>query len=138
VPLAPEVVHALKVWKLQCPPSPDDLVFPGPDGRPMHRGTVLRGGLYPALRRAGLRKVDMHSLRHSFASGLLAQGTPVTEVQRYLGHADAVITLRVYAHRLREVRTDAVARFTSGVLAGAWTPFGHQAVGDKAVDAVSS
>ncbi len=98
IPLAPDLCHALKVWKLQCPPSNDGLVFPTPEGTPMHRGTVLRDGLYPALRRAGLHKADMHSLRHSFASGLIAQGTPVTEVQGYLGHSDPTITLKVYSH----------------------------------------
>jgi len=46
-----------------------------------------RRGLYPALRRAQLRRVNMHSLRHSFASALIAAGTPVTEVQHYVGHA---------------------------------------------------
>ncbi len=132
IPLAPELAHALKVWKLQCPPSADELVFPTPDGKPMHRGTVLRVGLYPALRRAGLRRMDMQSLRHSFASGLIAQGTPVTEVQAYLGHSDPVITLKTYSHWFKRVQTDSVARFARSVLSGKWTPFGldketHQA-----------
>jgi integrase len=34
-----------------------------------------------ALQRAGLRRVNMHSLRHSFASALIMAGAPVTEVQ---------------------------------------------------------
>ncbi len=41
-----------------------------------------------------------HQLRHTFASQLLAAGGPITYVSRQLGHHDASITLRVYAHWL--------------------------------------
>lgn len=36
----------------------------------------------------------VHALRHTFASLLLSQGTPITEVSSYLGHADPQITLK--------------------------------------------
>ncbi len=56
----------------------------------------------------------------------IAQGTPVTEVQTYLGHSDPTITLKVYSHWLKQVKTDALARFSARVLSGNWTPLGHQ------------
>ncbi len=138
VPLAPELVHALKVWRLQCPPSTDALVFPAADGQPMRRHIVLRAGLYPALKRAKLRRVDMHSLRHSFASSLIAQGAPVTEVQAYLGHSKPTTTLRVYAHWFSQAKTDSIQRFARSVLSGTWTPNGHlkaPVAGEKAASA---
>jgi integrase len=110
VPLAPELVHALELWKLQCPASPDQLVFPTAEGTPMRRDVVLRSGLYPALKRAKLRRVDMHSLRPSFASALIAQGAPVTEVQAYLGHSLPTTTLKVYSQWFNTVKTDAIER----------------------------
>ncbi len=39
-----------------------------------------------------------HDLRHFYASALIAGGASVRQVQSCLGHASAVITLRVYAH----------------------------------------
>lgn len=138
IALAPELVHALKVWKLQCPPSPDGLVFPTPEGTPMYRGNVLRDGLYPALRRAGLRRVDMHSLRHSFASCLIIQGASVTEVQHYLGHSSPTTTLRVYAHWFSQVKTDSLQRLAKSVLAGNWTPNGHQTPSEAIEKAISA
>jgi len=39
-------------------------------------------------------------MRHKFASLLLQDGAPITYVSRQLGHKDASITLRVYAHWL--------------------------------------
>ena len=80
IPIAAELVAALKRWKLSCPISKWDLVFPKKDGGPQDRKSILRGGLYPAIRRAEVKKLDMHALRHTFASLLLSQGTPITEV----------------------------------------------------------
>ena len=48
---------------------------------------------------AGLRpELTLHSLRHYFASGLIAAGCDVVTVQHALGHASPTITLSVYAH----------------------------------------
>ena len=58
----------------------------------------------------------MHALRHTFASLLLSQGTPITEVSSYLGHADPQITLKVYSHWIPRTKTDSISRLTGMVL----------------------
>jgi site-specific recombinase XerD len=40
----------------------------------------------------------MHQLRHAFASARLPQGIALTDVSRWMGHADTRETSRVYAH----------------------------------------
>ena len=45
-------------------------------------------------------------MRHTFASLLLQDGAPITYVRRQLGHRDAAITLRVYAHCLLDGSRD--------------------------------
>jgi integrase len=92
------LVADLKRWKLQCPRSEEDLVFPTPDGKPVCRDWLLRVAFYPALSRARLRRVTFHTLRHSCASAMIAWGAPITEVQHRLGHANPAITLQVYSH----------------------------------------
>jgi len=113
-----QLVSILRVWKLRCPPGKDNLVFPAPDGTPLHRSRALKGSLRPTLRRAKLRPVTLHSLRHSFASALIGNGSSVVEVQHLLGHSSATITLKVYAHFFPSAQSDAVSRLAGSILGG--------------------
>jgi integrase/recombinase XerD len=83
------------------------------------RGKGLsRQGLYKIVQRharsAGLeRRMSPHTLRHSFATHLLAGGCDLRSLQEMLGHAD-VGTTQIYTHlsagRLRDVYFDAHPR----------------------------
>jgi integrase len=113
VELPDELVSALKRWRLRCPKGEHDLVCPNAKGRPMQSSDLLRTGLHPALRRAGIRQVRFHDLRHAFASNLLADGVDVVTVSKALGHANVHITLVTYAHAIPKQRHgagDAFAR----------------------------
>ena len=116
ISIPPELASLLKKWQLQCPPGAHEFVFPNPEGKPLRRSVALRRDLWPALRRAGLRRVNMHSLRHSFASALIAAGSPVTEVQSILGHSSPAITLNVYAHWFRATKMTAMASVVRNLL----------------------
>jgi integrase/recombinase XerD len=84
-----------------------------------HRGAGLtRQGLYKIVQRhartAGLeQKMSPHTLRHTFATHLLAGGCDLRSLQEMLGHAD-IATTQVYTHlsaeRLKDVYFDAHPR----------------------------
>ena len=65
----------------------------------------VRKALNRILTAAGLHRRGPHQMRHTFASQLLQDGPPITYVSRQLGHKDAAITLRVYAHWLPDAST---------------------------------
>ncbi|MGH8132264.1 MAG: tyrosine-type recombinase/integrase, partial [Steroidobacteraceae bacterium] len=92
------LLKELKVWQLACPNSLYDLVFPNLDGQPMSHTNLLQRGFYPALKRAGLRRIRFHDLRHTYASLMISNGEDIVRVSRLMGHANASITLNVYSH----------------------------------------
>jgi len=80
-------------------PDPDELVFPSPrgPGEPIDPD-ALTGAWERSLRRAGLRHVPFHALRHTAATLMVAAGATVKEVQRALGHGSAQLTMDTYTH----------------------------------------
>lgn len=77
----------------------DALVFTAPGGSPIRHTNFRRHFWLPAIKAAGLPDaVTPHSLRHSCASMLIADGVPLPAIQEQLGHASPDITLRVYSH----------------------------------------
>lgn len=73
---------------------------------PLHPDTIT-GMFGRAQKRAGLKGIRLHDLRHLHATQLLAAGVPVPTVSGRLGHANAATTLNVYAHFLEASDRDA-------------------------------
>lgn len=57
----------------------------------------IRKGFAEACRRAQLRGVTPHVMRHTAAVWMAEAGVPMSEIAAYLGHSDTRITERVYA-----------------------------------------
>jgi integrase len=93
-----ELVLELKKWRLACPKGEWDLVFPNKWGSAMQEPSVYEQGLRPALRRAGLRAVTLHELRHGYGSILISAGMPIKSVSVSMGHANVMMTLSTYTH----------------------------------------
>jgi integrase len=98
------------ILALQRPPRarPEDLVFRRPDGEPLTRDIVKHPHARAAVA-AGRPDLRVHDLRHSFASQLVAEGTPLTVVQQLLGHTDIKTTTR-YLHGAEDQAAVWIAR----------------------------
>jgi integrase/recombinase XerD len=75
---------------------PTDALFLTERGEPMTRFTVFAMIRKHAMR-SGLREVHPHTLRHTFATHMLAGGADLRVVQELLGHA-RITTTEIYTH----------------------------------------
>jgi integrase len=74
----------------------DDLIFCHPQtGRP-YDASKSRVRFKAALKRAGLRDLRFHDLRHTYGSRMAAAGTPLRTLQGWMGHRDYKTT-EIYA-----------------------------------------
>ena len=75
-------------------------VFTRPSGNRPHIDSFLRP-LQRAAVKAGIsRRIDNHTLRHSFGSNKIRAGWGLKKVSMILGHSDISITAKIYTHLL--------------------------------------
>ena len=87
-----------------------EYVFCNQGGGPMRRSHFHADNFKPLLKRAGLRAVRFHDLRHTHATLMLLAGENPKVVQERLGHSSIGITLDTYSHVLPSVQTGAAAK----------------------------
>ena len=98
LPMADEVAMALATLRVTSRPSGvGELVFGDPvTGKPMDRNNV-RKRFQRACRRAGVRVVRFHDLRHTFGTRVAASSeVSLRTLQEWMGHRDPKTTL-IYA-----------------------------------------
>ena len=97
IPLADHVARELELlFQSSAYQSDEDLVFAHPHtGKPMDRSRLLKR-FKAALKRAGVREVRFHDLRHTFGTRMAAAGVPIRMLQEWMGHRDFKATL-IYA-----------------------------------------
>lgn len=93
-----------------------DHVFRSEMGGPLRTdlpGEIMRAAIARLNkdRNTPLPRIRLHDLRHVHATLLLKAGVPVHVVAARLGHRDASMTLRVYAHVLTDQAAGAAAAF---------------------------
>ncbi len=85
------------------------LVFCQRNGTMQDPGNVTKQ-VGKLLDKAGIKNATLHSLRHTFASNLIARGVPLEQVQVLLGHDSISTTANIYAHILPGVLEETMAK----------------------------
>jgi hypothetical protein len=76
----------------------DGLVFPSPEGGILDPDNLYHRYFVPVLAKAGIRKIRLHDLRHSFGSLLIQVGASLTYVKEQMGHCSIQVTVDIYGH----------------------------------------
>jgi len=101
--------------------SETDVLFPGRSTAYLPYNTAQER-FKRACEALGLDGATTHDLRHTFASVALDAGIDVTVLAEILGHADASVTLRTYAHAMPNARERA-----RQIMSGMWKPLARAA-----------
>lgn len=68
------------------------------EGSPILQNYYRKYLYYPTLEKANVRKLTIHSTRHTFASLMARAGADTISTQRIIGHADYSTTANIYTH----------------------------------------
>jgi integrase len=119
VPLVPDLIGPLdRLSRREHFTGEDELVFCTVLGEHLD-GWTLRRRYEAALKRAGLRRVRFHDLRHCFGSTAVG-AFPLSDVQAMMGHAHVTTTMRYVHHR---PGADDAARLSAAFKGEAVSPF---------------
>ena len=91
-------------------PNPNNLLFPSKAGTYIDpQSFQLR--LIAVSKRCEIKKVNPHALRHTLATRLVEEKTPLNIVQGILGHS-SIETTRKYLHKNEDIEREAISSMT--------------------------
>jgi integrase len=120
IDMVPQLVSQLKEWKLACPKSELDLVFPNAKGNPIDANNLLNRVYNPALKKANLHRMRFHDLRHTYASLLISQGENPKYVQNQMGHSSIQVTYDIYGHLMKSENPESATKLGNTVFGENW------------------
>lgn len=95
-----------------------EVVFCHADGRRWNR-TEMDTKLWRVCKRAGLRRIGWHVLRHTFCSHLAMQGVTAKAIQELAGHSSLSTTER-YMHLTPDVTSAAIKKLDARPVGNRW------------------
>jgi site-specific recombinase XerD len=78
-------------------PQVGRFLFDNGNSEPLYQPNRFLKKLKKISKRAGVKEVNLHTLRHTFASHLIMKGVDPRTVQEYLGHSSIQVTEK-YSH----------------------------------------
>ena len=90
-------------------------VFTGITGKPLHPSTPGKW-LRSFNKKHGLKKIHLHTLRHTSATMMIMNGIPLNEVSKRLGHNCASTTSNIYCHVIAEAEQKAAEALDNAIL----------------------
>lgn len=108
VTLDNRTIEHLLLWKED---NPFKLVFINESGKWISPSKA-RKWLLRTSKKAGVKFIPVHKLRHTYASLLFESGASMKEVQSILGHGDITTTMNIYTHTTQASIESSADRFS--------------------------
>jgi len=116
VALSGWVVEELEKHRQRTGADSGGLIFATRTAQPLNPSNVRRDIWTKLVKRAGVRPLDMYSLRHTFASLGRVAGESAFNVARAMGHSRSMLVDQVYAHSLQSGMASVAERVTARAL----------------------
>ena len=100
--------HRRQEWLKKGVNTIPEWVFASETGQPPIMGNLKNRHFHQNLDRAGLRRIRLHDLRHTYASLLIQNGESLAYVRDQLGHSSIRLTVDTYAHLVPGANRQAV------------------------------
>lgn len=114
IPLPTFLTGLLAERKKHADLSDEDFIFPGKYGR-YQEPRLMQQRLTKLCEDLQIQGVHMHTLRHTFATRCLENGTGYEVLCEFLGHSSPQITLRYYAHCTFETKRKIIEKLSLAV-----------------------
>ena len=102
IDMCKELVKVLREWKIRCPHSDKNLVFPNQNGNYLDGRNLKKRKFIPILRKVGVNTIRWHDLRHTYCSMLISQNVNLKYIQKQMGHGSIQVTMDIYGHLMSE------------------------------------
>ncbi len=115
VPIPSDIVKLLEEYMLSQPnKKPSDPLFQTENGK---RPTMsyLRKRFKFAGKAIGCEWVNLHSMRHTYASKLFREKVAIKVISQLLGHKDVSTTYDIYVHFIDNIVEDSVQVLNTGL-----------------------
>jgi integrase len=124
IDLDPTTIDVLDAWRRWQTTEqravgiePSGRMFTNGHGEAIHPHAISQS-FERLARRAGVRVIRLHDLRHTHGTLLIAAGVPVKVVSERLGHATPTFTIETYQHVLPGMQADAARVFEQLIVPG--------------------
>ncbi|WP_130806480.1 tyrosine-type recombinase/integrase [Senegalia massiliensis] len=121
VPIPDNIINKLKKYKVKQLETKlknkefyeeKNYIFCDKYGHPLDPKNIPRN-FKSVLKKAGIREIKYHSLRHTYATRLFEADVPIKTVQSLLGHSDITTTMNIYTHVTKEKKSEAADKINN-------------------------
>lgn len=107
IPLPDLALSELRKWKLRCPKTELELVFPSERNAVISHTSLHRLHLLPVQETAETKRTySSHAFRHCAASLWIEQRVSPKRIQTWMGHSSIQVTFDTYGHLFEQAEAD--------------------------------